>query len=159
MRKAALIGLTVLVMGLAAREASAVWVQSQIGPKFTRNDTRDFKITATRKEGFVQYELVVTGRKKRISPFADGCLRLIDGDKTVGELPIRERWEGDKVKFWFRVSPTAIAQSRFDFNEQGWFERNDDRPAGLPTDPTGKYEMTLGGHAYFFYLRDFAPGP
>ena len=85
--------------------------------------------------------------EKEISPFTSGELMVIEGDHHVATVPVEVSREGKKFTFRFRVSPAAAAASRFDIREQGWTTLHEN---GVP-----KSVMTLGGQAFWFWVRDF----
>jgi hypothetical protein len=145
------------LIGVAARPASAVWVESQLTPRGLSDGDRVFSIHQEMRDGLKQFSVTVTPKGKPLSPFASGKLQVIQGDRTVAIMPVTGTWKKGSVSFWFRVSPEALGQSRFDYAEQAYMKA--ERGAGEPApDPerTGRYEMTLGGQAWYFFLRDFA---
>jgi hypothetical protein len=149
--------LAALLVALTAREASAVWVQSRLTPHGLNDGERAFTVKQEMREGLKQFSVTVTPKGKPLSPFANGQLQVIQGDRTVAIMPVTGTWKKGSVSFWFRVSPEALAHSRFDYAEQAYVkaERGEGEPAPDP-ERTGRYEMTLGGQAWYFFLSDFA---
>jgi hypothetical protein len=143
--------------GVAARPASAVWVESQLTPRGLSDGDRDFSIHQEMRDGLKLFSVTVTPKGKPLSPFANGKLQVIQGDKTVAIMPVTGTWKKGAISFWFRVSPETLTLSRFDFAEQAYMQarRGEGEPAPDP-ERTGRYEMTLGGQASYFFLRDFA---
>ena len=143
---------------VAAREAAAVWTETRITPQSVGQTTRRFTVRSEMRDNLRQYEVIVEHQEgRKISPFADATIRLISDDKTVALVPVEPKWEGGKVRFWFRVSPEAVKSSRFDYREQAYSEKL--TPGGRPApyrERRGREEMLLGGQAWYFFLRDFA---
>src|SRR5262245_24983115 len=120
----------VLAAGLtfAAGRAYAIWVQFQLKPGTTDGTDQAFSITTREREGLTEFQVSVEPKSgKEISPFTSGYLMVIEGNHHVAMVPVEPGHSGKKVTFWFRVSRTAVAESRFDIHEQGWAEmRNAD---------------------------------
>lgn len=148
------------VLALAgARQAWAVWSQSQITPGYAVAADHAVTVTTKRDGSLVQFDVSVTSKdaKRPISPYADGSLSVVQGDDFWSEATVKPYWKGDTLNFRFKVSARALEKSRFEIREQGWTYLHDSK-GGLLKDSHGKpeTEMTLGGQAYWFYLKDFA---
>lgn len=149
--------LAAVLVVAASREAAAVWVQSRLTPQGLNDGDRVFTVKQEMRDGLKQFSVTVTPKGKPLSPFANGSLQVIQGDKTVAVMPVTGTWKKGSVSFWFRVSREALAQSRFDYAEQAyWKVKNEEGEPAPDPERTGRYQMTLGGQAWYFFLRDFA---
>jgi len=163
MKKTAfLLALAGLLLGGRAKHAYAIWTQQQITPKSLDYLERSWTFKAKAVEGLKQVEITVAPKagKKALSPFTSGHLSILDGDRYVGEIPVEVRRESGRVSFWFRLSPEALAKSKFEVREQAYGVYSDAQ--GNPvkdTDGKPKVEQMLGGQAYWLYLRDFVETP
>ena len=151
------------VLALAgARRALAVWSQSQIMPGYASAGDHAVTVTTKRDGSLVQFDVSVQSKnaKRPISPYADGNLSVIQGDDFWSDAQVEPHWKDDTVSFRFKVSAKALEKSRFEIREQGWEVVRDSKGQVLK-DRHGKpeTEMTLGGQAYWFYLKDFAGAP
>lgn len=151
------------VLALAcARQALAVWAESQILPGYAAAADHAVTVSTKRDGSLVQFDVSVKAKdgKRPISPYADGNLSVVQGDDFWSEATVKPYWKGDTVNFRFKVSAKALEQSRFEIREQGWTYLHDGK-GELLKDSHGKpeTEMTLGGQAYWFYLKDFANTP
>lgn len=145
-----------LTIGGSARP----WVEVQIVPKYLAQYDRSFEIkTKDVDEHWKQFEISVRAKagKRMLSPFTSGYLALITSEEFAADVPVEVHQKGDRTAFWFRISRKALESSKFEIREQGWEPVYDAK--GQPTrDAVGKpiYEMTLGGQAFWLYLKDFA---
>ena len=152
--------LTGIVTSPAASIWRAPWIETQITPKSVDFYDRVFDIRVKDVDDhFRQFDIVVAVKpgQKMLSPFASGHLSLITADDYAAQVPVEMRWEKGKAKFWFRISRKAIESSKFEIREQGWAPLRNDK-GEAQKDAAGKpmYEMTLGGQAFWFALKDFA---
>ena len=136
-----------------------VWTETRVTPQTVEQTGRRFGIKSEMRDNMRQFTVTVEHRAgRKISPFASASLRLISEDKTVALVPVETRWENGKVRFWFRASPEAVKSSRFDYHEQAYSESL--TPGGRPApyrEGKQRIEQLLGGEAWYFFLRDFAP--
>lgn len=148
---------------LAALPALAVWTEIQITPKYMKSGDRSFTIHVKDRDGLKEFEIIEESTRKEriISPFAHANLTIMKDGESVGMIPVEVKNEAMKLTCWFRVSEKTIEGSRFELREQGFapvhsFGAFPDR-ARIGNN---EYEMTLGGQAFWFKLKDFAtPNP
>jgi hypothetical protein len=147
-------------LALAAGRAYAVWTEVQIVPKYLDQYNQVFTISTRDVERLKEVRVSVAPKpNKEISPFTSAELMVIEDNHHVATVPVASSREGAKFTFRFRISPAAAAESRFDIREQGWEEvRSADGSPQRDAEGHPKMEMTLGGQAFWFWLRDFA-GP
>jgi hypothetical protein len=153
-----LLTLAAALLGAAAQHAYAVWTEQQITPNSLADLERSWTFKTRDVESFKQVEITVEPKagKKSLSPFTSGHLSILEGNRYVGEVPVEVRRENGRATFWFRLSPDALAKSKFEAREQAYGVYRDAQ--GNPVkDAEGKpkVEQMLGGQAYWFYLRDF----
>jgi hypothetical protein len=138
---------------LMAKAAYALWVEYQLTPKALAFDGRTFTIQskARPEDGLLQFEVVVTptadARRKHVSQFTTGYLTLTGEAGRIAHVPIEGKREGEKVRYWFRVSTESVPYSRFEISES-----NDTSIRGAKEE---RVEILMGGVSYWFRLRDF----
>lgn len=144
-------------LALIASRAHAIWIEAQLTPENIARQDQSFTVNTRDIEGMKEFRISVAPKEgKEISPFTSGELMVIEEDHHVATVPVSASRAGKKVTFRFRVSSAAAARSRFDLREQGWTDyRNADGTPQRNEDGTPKVEMTLGGQAFWFWLRDF----
>jgi hypothetical protein len=158
MRKLTLIAAAAML----AATASAAWpltVDTQLSPNALSANGRSFTIATKDVGEFTQYDVTMTVDRegRALSPFVRGDLSLNAAGEHVALVRLEPQREDGKIHFWFRVSPAAIAGSRFEIGEQAYEVQR--RPDGTPLkDERGqpRYEQIIGGWQYGFLLRDFA---
>jgi len=145
-------------LALAASRAHAVWLEVQLTPRNTDQWNQSFAVSARDIEGMIELRVTVEPKQgKEISPFTSGQLMVIEDNRHVASVPVAVSRDGKKVTFRFRLAPAAAARSRFDIHEQGWEPaRNPDGTPQRDEHGVPMMEMTLGGQAYWFWVRDFA---
>src|ERR1043165_4613275 len=136
MIRTALLAIALISTLAVAQAALRPWVEFQITPK-TMPEDRLFTVTIKDEGSLKQIDVTVeqrSGRRtRRISPFADATLSLIDADDYLANVTVKPVWEGKKVHFRIKVAPRTIAHSRFEFKEQGWSEVAPGQPLGFPS--------------------------
>lgn len=144
----ALIAAALLTMLLP--KAYALWSEVQLTPKNLSNDNLTFTIKTKDVEKLTRFEVTVTPKAgKKLSPFLAARLSIANADTFVGTVPVEEkRAEDGSVRYWFRVSPKFLSNSRFDFDVGNYVEGKGKRPHP-------KVEQIMGGSSYWFFLRDF----
>lgn len=135
---------------LAAGRAYAVWTEVQLTPGHMVADHAAVSVHVKDVENWKQFDVTVEPVKgKKLSQFTSAKLFIATADATAASVPVESRREGDRVTFWFRVAPRFLSNSRLDIAEQGYEEVRD-------ADGHVHTEMTLGGSACWFWLRDLA---
>jgi hypothetical protein len=170
MHRLTILASVTLLVGMAATAAWSLTLGVELTPKALSANHRSFTITTRGVGELKEITVVMTADRDGpvLSPFVHGDLSLsTPTDLSLSTLapqhlalvrlePLRQ---GRQIRFWFRLSPEAIAGSRLDIDESAYdFERSGD---GTPlTDDHGqpKYRQLMGGWRYGFHLRDFV-GP
>jgi hypothetical protein len=151
--------LATLLLALGARQAGAVWVDTQLTPKMLDQHRISFQVRVKDAGGLKEFEVTVTPKQRKLSPVLTARLTLGDGDTMQGYVPLQGEREDGKVRFWFRVSEKSPASSKFEFGEHGYGRLKDARKNPLKDEwGNDRYIGMPGGQGYWFYLRDFAAG-
>jgi hypothetical protein len=152
-------GATAAALVAMATAAWSLTVEFRLTPKDLSAWQRSFTITTKDVGEFKQFDVTVTPdpKGKVLSPFVRGDLTLSTPNEKVALVRLEPKREGGKVSFWFRVSPQAIAGSRFEIGEQAYgVHQNPDGSADRDEHGQPKFEQYIGGSEYWFLLRDFA---
>ena len=136
------------LMVLTVLKAYALTVQIQLTPANTAMQKYAFQVTNEEREGMKQFGVTVTAKKEKLSPGLLARLHLSDGQTEIAMVPVEETREGDKVTYWFRVTPSLLAKSKFEFDVLSGKEEKD---------ANGKTRVIAvpGTIEYWFYVGDF----
>jgi hypothetical protein len=155
MRKRVLF-LAAVVCALGAPAARALTVTVPVTPKSLKQDRRTFTVRTKEVGPLTEFTVTIEASQGQLSPFLFPDLHLNTKELTLGYVRVEGKREGDKVTYWFRVAPQAVAHSTFELGEQNYGPVRDAK--GTPIrDAAGKprYEMFIGGIDYELKLADF----
>ncbi len=145
---------TVVLLIAASLYAHAVMVVTQLKPGALQDSWASYDIqikdTAV-KDADTSTTVVVTIsplQDRKLSPVRGAILEILDGSKSVSEIPLEEKLMDGKLQFWFRLSPNLLKDSKFTFRQNAFAQskNNKGEPVilGIP-----------GGAGAYFYPRDF----
>jgi hypothetical protein len=148
--------LAALVCAFGAPAARALTVTVPVTPKSLKQDRRSFTVRTKEVGPLTEFTITIEARQGQLSPFLFPDLHLNTKELTLGYLRVEGKREGEKVTYWFRVSPQAVAHSTFELGEQNYGPMSD-RNGNPLRDAAGRprYEMFIGGIDYEFKLGDF----
>lgn len=141
-------GLTAVLILLPLLKASALTVETQLNRANINLQKFAFQITSEERDGMQHVGVTVTAKKEKLSPGLLARLHLSDGKSDIAMVPVEETRAGDKVTYWFRVAPSLVAKTRFEFDVLN---------GAMVKEESGKTHFVAlpGSLDYWFYVGDF----
>jgi hypothetical protein len=111
-----------LLLG-AARQTQALWSITEVSPGNTTAGSRTFSVSAEPDDGLQQVRVTVTPvERKPHWPLLSGIVQLRSGERSLGEIDVKEQRNGESSVFTMRLAPEVARNSRFQVYESQGLE-------------------------------------